>query len=263
MRTEFDTAFAEFDTETGIGHLVMDRPESLNALNQQLQTDIIAGLDWLKTHEETADAKGLRVIILEGSGDSFCAGADITEFDDPAPPWGLKDHYEAIMDYPAPVIAKIHGNCLGGGLETAMACDFRFAHESSRLGLPEVDIGILPGAGGIQFISHVASPAAAKEIAMTGEPIDADRAHELGLVHRTYEDSTAEDVEGFAKKLAGKPPLALRAIKRSVDMTTQMGIREARKHDLSQAAYLLSTEDADEGVKAFLEDGYDPTFRGR
>jgi len=105
------------------------------------------------------------------------------------------------MDFPAPVIAKITGYCLGGGLETAMSCDFRFAAEDAKLGLPEVDLGIIPGAGGVQFISELANPAAAKEIAMTGDHISAARAEELGIVNRVPDDIDAETQE-FAEKIA-------------------------------------------------------------
>jgi len=122
------------------------------------------------------------------------------------------------MDFPAPVIAKITGYCLGGGLETAMSCDFRFAAEDAKLGLPEVDLGIIPGAGGVQFISELANPAAAKEI-MTGDHISAARAEELGIVNRVPDDIDAETQE-FAEKIASKPPLAIQAIKESASVAT-------------------------------------------
>lgn len=262
MRETFETTVVEFDTETGVGHLTLNRPNSLNALNSQLREDIVEGLRLLEA-ENDADGIALRAVVVEGTEGNFCAGADINEFSESdAGASSEHTHYEFIRDFPAPIVAKIRGYCLGAGLETAMACDFRFAGEDARLGLPEVDLGIIPGAGGVQYISRLASPAAAKEIAMTGDHISAERALDLGIVNRVPDDLD-EATREFAKEIASKPPLAIQAIKDSGNVATQTGLREGVQYDRKQFESLLDTEDHEKGAKAFAEDDYEPEFKGR
>ncbi|UHQ96123.1 enoyl-CoA hydratase/isomerase family protein [Natrinema halophilum] len=264
MPTEFETTAVEFDAETGIGHLTLDRPDSLNALSGQLQTDIIAGLEKLDAENDEADGVALRAVVIEGAGGNFCAGADINEFSDAsAGDRSDRSHYEFIRSFPVPIIAKIRGYCLGGGFETAMSCDFRLAHEDARLGLPEVDLGLIPGAGGVQLISELANPAVAREIAMTGDHISADRAHELNLVKRFSDEEFDDAVAEFAEKIASKPPLAIQAIKRSASVATQTDLEEGFKYDRQQFKPLLATEDHEKGARAFVEDDYEPSFTGR
>lgn len=264
MREEYETTIVEFDAETGIGHLTLNRPDALNALSGQLRDDIIAGLRQLEAENEDADGIALRAVVVEGAEGNFCAGADINEFSDASPGASSeRQHYDFIAEFPVPIIAKIRGYCLGGGLETAMACDFRFAEEEARLGLPEVDLGIIPGAGGVQFISRLANPSAAKEIAMTGDHISAERAHELGIVNRVYDDDLDAAVDEFAETIASKPPLAIQAIKESANMATQTGLAEGRRYDRNLFEPLLDTEDHKEGARGFAEDDYEPSFKGR
>ncbi|WP_222912855.1 enoyl-CoA hydratase/isomerase family protein [Natrinema sp. SYSU A 869] len=263
MRETLETTVVEFTPETGIGHITLNRPDALNALSDQLRADLIEGLRLLESENEDQDGIALRAVIVEGADGNFCAGADITEFSESNPGASSeRHHYEFIMEFPVPVIAKIRGYCLGGGLETAMACDFRFADEDARFGLPEVDLGIVPGAGGVQFISRLANPAAAKEIAMTGEHISADRARDLGIVTRVP-DNLDEATRDFAETIASKPPLSIQAIKESGNIATQTGLREGRQYDRRLFERLLETADHEEGAKAFAEDDYEPEFRGR
>ncbi|WP_323173350.1 enoyl-CoA hydratase/isomerase family protein [Natrialba sp. PRR66] len=264
MPTEFETASVEFDAETGVGSLTLNRPDSLNALSDQLRSDIIAGLEELEAENDDVDGIALRAVVIEGAGGNFCAGADINEFSDSSPgDKSDRSHYEFIRNFPVPVIAKVSGYCLGGGLETAMCCDFRIAHEEARLGLAEVNLGLIPGAGGVQLLSELASPAAAKEIAMTGDHISADRACELNLVREVYGAEFDDAVAEFAETIASKPPLAIQAIKRSAAIAAQTGVEEGVAYDRQQFESLLETEDHKEGVRAFAEDDYEPTFTGR
>lgn len=265
MPTEFETASIEFDAETGVGYLQLNRPESLNALSTQLRSDIVAGLQRLEAENDEADGIALRVVIIEGAEGNFCAGADINEFSDAtAGDRSDRTHYEFIREFPVPVIAKIRGYCLGGGLETAMSCDLRLAHEDAQFGLPEADLGLIPGAGGVQFISKLASPAAAAEIAMTCDHVTAEQANELELVNRVYDADEFDDaVADFAESIASKPPLAIQAIKRSAAIATQTGLDEGIEYDRQQFEPLLATDDHEEGARAFAEDGYEPTFKGR
>lgn len=264
MQTELETAIVEFDADTGVGRLTLNRPDSLNALNSQLRSDIVAGLEHLDAENDETDGIALRAVIIDGAGGNFCAGADINEFSDAAQGSRPGDtHREFIRDFPVPVIAKISGYCLGGGLETAMSCDFRLAHEDARMGLPEVDLGIIPGAGGVQMLSTLVTPAAAKEIAMTGDFLMAERARDLGIVDYIYDAEFDDAVTEFAETIASKPPLAIQAIKRSVNMAMHASLEEGIAFDRQQFKPLLHTEDHEEGARAFAEDGYEPTFKGR
>ncbi|MXV61430.1 enoyl-CoA hydratase/isomerase family protein [Natronorubrum sp. JWXQ-INN-674] len=265
MDEAFETALVTFDSETGIGTITMNRPDALNALNGQLRDDIIAGLQRLEAENEDADGVALRAVVLEGAGDkAFCAGADVGGFsDDSAGGSGDRSHYEVIKDFPTPVIAKIDGYCLGGGLETALACDLRLASDDSAFGFPEVNLGLLPGAGGVQYVSKLAGPAVAKELAMTGEHISAERAAEEGIVNRVYPAPEFEDeVDEFVTELAGQAPLAVQAIKESAQMAVQTGLEEGIRHDRELFSRLLATEDHEEGAAAFGEDR-EPEFDGR
>lgn len=264
MAEEFETTIVEFDTETGVGHVTMNRPGSLNALSTQLREDIVESLRWLERENGEVDGIALRAVILEGADGNFCAGADINEFSDgEAGADSARSHYDFLIEFPVPIIAKVRGYCLGGGLETAMACDFRFTHEESMFGLPEVNLGLIPGAGGVQFISRLADPSAAKEFAMTGKHITASRADELGIVNRVYGDNLDEETRQFAETIASKPPLAIQAIKDAANIGVQSGLREARQYDGRLFRSLLETQDHEEGARAFAEDNYEPEFRGR
>lgn len=263
MEETLNTVLVKFDSQTGVGTLTMNRPDSLNAMNTQMREDLQEGLDLLEAQND--ESVNLRVVILEGAGDrAFCGGADINEFsDEPAGDTSDRPLGAMIRDFPAPVIAKIQGYCLGGGLETAFACDLRYASEDSTLGLPEVDLGILPGAGGIQYAAKLAGPAVANELGMTAEHLPADRAAELGLVNRVFptEEFDSEVME-IAETIAAKAPLAVQAVKKSSQLSTQTGLREGIEYDRRRGQELLGTEDAHEGMVAFAEDR-EPEFEGR
>ncbi|ELZ11826.1 Enoyl-CoA hydratase/isomerase [Natrinema thermotolerans DSM 11552] len=265
MDESLETVLVEFDEDSGVGTLTMNRPDALNALSAQLRDDIVAGLELLEEQNEDADGVALRAVVLEGAGEkAFCAGADIGGFsDESAGGTSARSHYDVIRDFPAPVIAKIDGYCLGGGLETALACDFRLASEGSTFGFPEVNLGILPGAGGVQYVTKIAGPAVAKELAMTGDHITAERADEEGIVNHVYADDEFEDeVDAFVDDLAGQAPLAIQAIKKSADMAVHSGLEEGLAYDNQLFQELLKTEDHAEGAAAFAEDR-EPEFDGK
>jgi enoyl-CoA hydratase/carnithine racemase len=156
----------------------------------------------------------------------------------------------------------MQGYCLGGGFETAMSCDLRIAHEDSRLGVPEVDLGMIPGSGGIQFISEYMNLAVAKEMAMTGKHITGREAREYNLVNDVHSDETFDDaVQELTETIASKPPLAIQAVKESADLGSE--IIERRKHDRLQSNYLKTTDDHKEGVRAFAYSDYQPSFKGK
>lgn len=266
MQKELETVRVEFDEERAVGRMILNRPDSLNAMNLQMRRDIETGLGLLAEQDDESEGVAVRAVVIEGAGEkAFCAGADIMGFSDVSPA-AFESHTmrDSVIEFPAPVIAKIHGYCLGGGLELALACDFRIASESSQLGFPEIDLGLIPGAGGIQYVAYLSSPSFAKELAMTGDHISADRANDAGVINHVHSDDDLDgEVETFVEKIADKPPLAVRAVKDSGNVSTETGLNEGRKYDRRIFSSLLETEDHEEGARAFAEDDYDPAFTGK
>jgi len=263
--SDYETVRVDWDAETGVGTVTLDRPDALNALNGRIRTDIVAAMRELEGHNDGADGVALRVVVLEGAGDrAFSAGADINEFsDESAGASSERRLYEFVREFPTPVVAKIDGFCLGGGFELALSCDFRLASESSRFGLPEVDLGLFPGAGAVQYITTLAGPGLAKEIAMSGDHFEPERLSEAEVIHDVHPDEEFEAaVDSFVADLAGQAPLALQTIKQSATMATQVGLREGIAHDAVMFDDLLGTEDFQEGAAAFDEDR-EPEFEGR
>jgi len=196
----------------------------------------------------------VRVVVLRGKGDrAFSAGADIGGFvgqgDDSGRPAGIQPAADLIEQAPVPVVAAIHGYCLGGGLEIALACDFRIAHVDAQLGFPEVNLGLLPGGGGTQRAPRLISPGRARWLTMSGERIPAKTAAEWGLVEFVVEDLEA-GIDRYVAPLANQSPHAIRQIKKLFHET-----RDARSDEREVEAFAacLQSEDGQEGVAAFLE----------
>ena len=196
----------------------------------------------------------VRVVLLRGKGDrAFSAGADIGGFvgqgDDSGRPAGIQPAADLIEQAPVPVVAAIHGYCLGGGLEIALACDFRIAHVDAQLGFPEVNLGLLPGGGGTQRAPRLISPGRARWLTMSGERIPAKTAAEWGLVEFVVEDLEA-GIDRYVAPLANQSPHAIRQIKKLFHET-----RDARSDEREVEAFAacLQSEDGQEGVAAFLE----------
>jgi enoyl-CoA hydratase/3-hydroxyacyl-CoA dehydrogenase len=199
-------------------------------------------------------ADDVHVVVLRGAGDrAFSAGADITGFvggaDDSGRPAGIQPVADLIEQAPVPVVAAIHGYCLGGGLELALACDFRIATRDTQLGFPEVNLGLLPGGGGTQRAPRLISPGRARWLAMSGERIDAETAAQWGLVEFVVDDLD-EGIARYAEPLDRQSPHAIRQIKALVHET-----RDTRSDDREVQAFAacLTSDDGQEGVAAFLE----------
>ena len=196
----------------------------------------------------------VRAVVLRGRGErAFSAGADIGGFvgqgDDSGRPAGIQPAADLIERTPVPVVAAIHGYCLGGGLEIALACDFRIAHVDAQLGFPEVNLGLLPGGGGTQRAPRLIAPGRARWLTMSGERIDAQTAGQWGLVEFVVDELEA-GIERYAAPLAKQSPHAIRQIKQLFHDT-----RDARSDEREVEAFAacLQSEDGQEGVAAFLE----------
>src|ERR1700676_2237677 len=192
-----------FETDNGIGIITVDNPP-VNALSPGVPQGIVAALD-----KGNADPS-VKAMVLIGAGRSFIAGADIRQFGKgPAQPAPTRRHYDVMDQSPKPVVAAIHGYALGGGLETALACHYRIAVPSAKVGLPEVQIGILPGAGGTQRLPRLVGPKAALELITSGRHVPAEEAHKLGIVDELVPESSdlRQAAIAFARRVADKRPL--------------------------------------------------------
>jgi enoyl-CoA hydratase/3-hydroxyacyl-CoA dehydrogenase len=199
-------------------------------------------------------ADDVNVVVLRGTGDrAFSAGADISGFvggaDDGGRPAGIQPVADLIEGAPVPVVAAIHGYCLGGGLELALACDFRIATRDAQLGFPEVNLGLLPGGGGTQRAPRLISPGRARWLTMSGERIDAETAAQWGLVEFVVDD-LEDGIKRYVEPLDRQSPHAIRQIKALMHET-----RDARSDDREVHAFAacLNSDDGQEGVAAFLE----------
>jgi len=238
--------------EAPIATVQLNRPEVRNAISEQLMDELVkvlAGLDGDDT---------IRCIVITGSDRAFSAGADIKDNFVNATPVTMLDQdltskWEAIRRIRTPIIAAVSGYALGGGCELAMACDIIVASESAQFGQPEINLGIIPGAGGTQRLTRTAGKYVANELILTGRLIKADEARAIGLVAQVYPAASwLEDAKALARAIAEKPPIAARLATEAVDLawnsTLDAGLEFERK-----AFYLLfATEDKKEGVDAFV-----------
>lgn len=265
---DFDTIRWRFDADTGIGRIVLDRPDKLNAMSQRMLAEIPAAFDRFDALDREGEGVSVRTVVVEGAGDrAFSPGVDVDEIGDEQYPHtasSFRDALFAVQEYGAPVVAKIDGYCLGGGLELALLCDFRFASERSELGFPEVDLGIFPSAvGTTQRLPRIVGRSRAKELCMTGEFLSGPQAQADGLVDYA---PAAEDLDGrvreFAETLASKAPLAVRAIKDTMNRSADVSETQGTAYEYQAYLPLLHTADAQEGMDAFAEDR-DPEWEGR
>lgn len=249
--------------QDGVRTITINRPDKLNALNQSTLLELDAAFAQART-----DAS-VRVVVLTGSGSkAFVAGADISELAACTPVQAREfslvgqRQMRAMETLGKPVIARLNGYTLGGGLELAMACHLRIAADNARLGMPEVTLGILPGFGGTQRLQRLTSRAAALELCLLGTPITAARAHELGIVNRVVAAADLdEEVARIAKQLARSAPLAMRGILDAVIQGGECSLDQAIEFESQIFAVTVSTQDMREGTSAFLEKR-SPEFKG-
>ena len=235
--------------------LTLNRPDRLNAIGTET-LDLLAGA----VQALRADDR-VRALVLAGAGRAFCAGADLGEIGSLPDARGFRgfvgrmtEVYRLIEDCPKPSVAAVHGFAFGGGLELALACDLRVAESGARLGVPEMKLGVLPGAGGTQRLPRLLPAGIARQMILTGEPITAERAHALGLVNELAEPGHALAAAlGLAGQLAAGAPLALAAGKRLVDQGLGMDLDAAIAYERESVSILFGTADRAEGLTAFRE----------
>ena len=250
------------EIEDHIALVRLNRPEALNALNEQI-------LDELGEALSEADASPrVRAIVITGSEKAFAAGADIKEM---APKsfadMFVEDYFtaptETILRCRKPVIAAVAGYCLGGGCELAMMCDFIIAADTAKFGQPEINLGIMPGLGGTQRLTRFVGKSKAMEMCLTGRFMDAAEAERSGLVSRVVPaKDLLRDARETAGRIAEKSPIAVRAAKEAVNRSYETTLREGLLFERRLFDALFSTEDQTEGMAAFAEKRA-PQFRGK
>ncbi|GAA4088753.1 enoyl-CoA hydratase/isomerase family protein [Actinomadura miaoliensis] len=257
--------FVRVEVEDGIGTIRLDRPK-MNALNASMQRELVEAAREV-TQDETVAA-----VILYGGERVFAAGADIKEMAplsfaqmSGAPSRLLQDFTKALAAIPKPVIAAITGYALGGGLEVALAADFRVAGEGAKVGQPEIQLGIIPGAGGTQRLARLVGPAKAKDLIFSGRHVAAPEALAMGLVDRVVPDAEVYTAaREWAATFVGGPALALRAAKQVIDAGLEVDLETGLEMERTQFAALFATEDQATGMRSFMEQGPGKaTFTGR
>ncbi len=241
------------ESEGAVAVLTIDRPKALNALNTKTLQELEAALKSI--------GPDVRVLIVTGGGEkAFVAGADIAEMaslpEAQAQEFGALGHRVLAMleALPIPTIAAVNGFALGGGCELALACDFIYASEKAKLGLPEVSLGVIPGFGGTQRLTRLVGRARAKELIFTGEPVDAAKAKDLGLVLEVLPaDGLLSHCKLVAGKIIKKGPLAIAQAKRVIQEGADLPLPAANELERKAFGALFGSEDQREGMKAFME----------
>ncbi|WP_263262150.1 2,3-dehydroadipyl-CoA hydratase PaaF [Pseudomonas sp. RIT-PI-S] len=246
--------------EAGVRLITLNRPAALNALNTQLLGELAALLDELEADD------GCRAVVLTGSQKAFAAGADINEMAERDAVGILNDprvaHWQRIGRFPKPLIAAVNGFALGGGCELAMQADIIIAGEGARFGQPEINLGIMPGAGGTQRLLRAVGKAMAMQMVLTGEAIDARHAQRLGLVSEvTQPEFTVERALAIGRVIASKAPLAVRLAKEALLKAMDCDLATGLRLERHAFTVLAASRDRAEGIRAFQEKRA-PVFTG-
>ncbi|NNF14803.1 MAG: crotonase [Gemmatimonadetes bacterium] len=243
--------------------ITLNRPHKLNALNSEVRHTLRETFDALAEDDE------VRAVVIHGTGEkAFVAGADITEFhartaDEQREVYRQRRIYETVADFPKPVIAAIHGFCIGGGSELALACDIRVADRTARISQAEIRIGLMPGGGGTQRLARLVGRGWASIISLTGDFVEAEEAYRIGLVDILVEKGQHLD---RAVELAGRmtrwSPVSLRLAKDAIRAAFEMPMADGLEFEKERFLDAFASEDGREGVAAFVEKRK-PDFKGR
>ena len=255
-------AYLKWSVTDLVGTITVDRPPA-NALSTKLLNELSLLLD-----EIEQDSK-VRVVVLHGEGRFFSAGADIKEFTTIASNEQFSDLtrfvqnlFERIESYPKPIIAVIHGAALGGGMELAMACTFRLVSTNALLGLPELQLGLIPGYAGTQRLPRFVGTGLAAEMMLTSEPITGEEAVKYGLANHAYPESELlENAYAIARKIAKKSPVSVKATLELLQYNKTKNFYAGVQKEAELFGKVFISEDAKEGISAFINKR-EPNFRG-
>ena len=257
-------SFVTLEAKGPIGILTMNRPEALNALNEQVLRDLDAALD------QAAAQDDILVLVLTGAGRSFVAGADIAQMKDLSPMeakrFGLYGNgvFLKLENFPKPVIAAVNGFALGGGCELAMSCDIRVASEKAKFGQPEVGLGITPGFGGTQRLARIVGTSNAMELILTAKTISAAQAQEMGLVSHVYPPEELMDKAlELAQAIAANAQVAVRESKAAIRRGLQTDMATGAAFEAEAFALCFATEDQKDAMTAFVNKEKVTSFKNR
>jgi enoyl-CoA hydratase len=248
------------EPEPPIATLLLNRPKQLNALSDELMQQLVAKLAALDADDE------IRCIVLGGSERAFAAGADIELLSRTSPFEAATSdrlaRWDSIRKIGKPIVAAVSGFCLGGGCELAMLCDVIVASETAQFGQPEINLGLLPGAGGTQRLTRAVGKAVAMDVILSGRFLSAREASAAGLVSRVVvREAWLDEAKRVARAIAEKSPIALRLAKQAVNRAYEGSLQLGVEYERQAFAIALGTEDAREGMTAFLEKRK-PEFKG-
>ena len=249
------------EREPPVGIVLLNRPEALNALNDEVMGALVDALAELDADD------GIRSIVLGGSERAFAAGADIGQMAEASAMEMYEarriDRWDAIRRVRTPLVAAVSGFCLGGGCELAMACDLIVASETAQFGQPETGLGIIPGAGGTQRLTRAVGKAKAMDVILSGRFLTADEAERAGLVARVVaKEAWLEEAKAVARAIASKGPIAQRLAKESINRAFESPLETGLDYERKLLYLAFASEDAREGLTAFTEKRK-PEFRGR
>ena len=252
-----------YEEAEGIATITITRPKSLNALNGEVLEELLSLLETIGQDET------IRVLIFTGAGEkAFVAGADISELSEFTPlqakHFSEKGHcvMERIQNLAIPVIAAVNGFALGGGLELALACDFIYASENAKFGVPEITLGIIPGFGGTQRLPRIVGKNISKEMVFTGKTLSAEEGEKLGFVNQVLPaESLMEETRKTAKNMAAKGKVSLNQAKQAINRGMDVDLATGCRIEIDAFSLCLASSDAREGTSAFLEKRK-PDFKG-
>jgi len=260
-KLDFSTIILEKRKKVAL--ITLNRPEVYNAINEQMIREFGKAIADLNKDED------IHVVIITGVGEAFQSGADIEELSRMNPieilKWnqGIVEIFDALEKMRQPVIAAMNGFALGGGLELALACTLRVASEKAKMGLPEVKIGIIPGAGGTQRLPRLVGKGIAAEIILTGKMIDAQEAYRIGLVNKVVPHEDLMKVsEEIASEIMANGPIAVSLAKNAIEVGKDLPLNAAIQYAQKNCVTCFATEDMKEGTMAFIEKR-PPQFKGK
>lgn len=249
------------EVASGVARISLDRPAKLNTMTPEMGVELMSLVPRINGDDE------VRVVILSGVGEkAFSAGSDVSVLDQYGTNWQLRnrlDYARAIWAIRKPVISKIRGYCIGGGLEMALMSDLRYSDETAQFGAGEIKLGWHGGAGNTQLLPRVTGPGIALEMLLTGDLISAQEALRVGLVQRVYPASDLDaEVDGIAQRIAKSAPIAAELAKHLVRISQSTSLDVGLAYENDTFTYCFTTEDSAEGREAFAQKR-PPNFRGR
>lgn len=257
----FNPQFIQVEVEEKLGIIRLNRPKVLNALNRKMVNEIVRCVEAMDHNDD------VKVIVIYGNGKAFAAGADISEMaEDTAVDLELLNQFadwDRLAQVKKPIIGAVHGFALGGGFELALVCDLLFAAEDARFGFPEINLAVMPGAGGTQRLTKLMGKTKALEWLWSGEMMSARDALHYGVINKVFpKEIVIDETIAYAKKLAEMPALSVRYIKEAVYKAVDYSLYEGMQYERKNFSLLFSTEDQKEGMRAFVEKRK-PNFKGR